>query len=148
MLRESLIRIWEQARARKVGRLGSLVIRVFDPADGFRLIGVVAAVRAADKKQVAITGGYETTTGSRLEVDYAGTPQDAAPLKDFLDAQLRAANVKTVEVRFDLSFSDGLAMDTDAPEKITEQLTRFATGAAYVEATATVAADKPAEAAQ
>ena len=147
VLRESLIRIWEQARARKVGRLGSLVIRVFDPADGFRLIGVVAAVRAADKKQVAITGGYETTTGSRLEVDYAGTPQDAAPLKDFLDAQLRAAKEKTVEVRFDLSFSDGLAMDTDAPEKITEQLTRFATGAAYVEATATVAADKPAEAA-
>ncbi len=139
VLREALIRLWEQARGRKVDRLASLTIRVFDAADGFRLLGVVAAVKVADGKRVSITGGYETATASRLEVDYSGTPQDAAPLKDFLDPQLRAAKEKTVQVRFDLAFAAGLPMTGDAPEKLTEQLTRFATGAAYVEATATVA---------
>lgn len=140
VLREALIRIWEQARGRKVAHLGTLTIRVFDAADGFRLLGVVGAVRSADSKIVTINGGYETTNGSTLEVDFTGSPQDAAPVKDFLDPQLRAATEKTVQVRFDLMFSEGLSMAGDAPEKITEQLTRFATGAAYVEATATVAA--------
>ena len=139
VLREALTRLWEQARGRKVERLASLAIRVFDPADGFRLLGVVAAVRAADGKRVCIAGGYETASGSSLQVDYAGTPQDAAPLKDFLDPQLRAARDKSVEVRFDLSFAAGLPMAGDAAQTLTEQLTRFATGAAFVEATATVA---------
>ncbi len=139
VLREALVRLWEQARSRKVERLASLAIRVFDVADGFRLLGVVAAVRAADEKRVRIAGGYETASGSRLDVDYAGTPQDAAPLKDFLDPQLRAAREKAVEVRFDLCFAAGLPMAGDAAQALTEQLTRFATGAAFVEATATVA---------
>jgi hypothetical protein len=136
VLREALIRLWEQARGRKVARLGSLAIRVFDAQDGFRLLGVVAAVRVADGKKATITGSYETTGGSTLTVEFEGTPQDAAPLKDFLDPQIRAAAEKQVEVRFDLTFTEGLAMDGDAPEKLTEQLTRLATGAAYVEALA------------
>lgn len=139
VLREALIRLWEQARGRKVECLATLTIRVFDAPDGFRLLGVVAAVKVADGKQASITGGYETTTGSRLEVDFSGTPQDAAPLKDFLDPQLRAAKEKNVEVRFLLTFGAGMPLAGDAAEKLTEQLTRFATGAAYVEATATVA---------
>jgi hypothetical protein len=148
VLREALIRLWEQARGRKVDHLASLTIRVFDATDGFKLLGVVAAVKVADGKQVSITGGYETANASRLEVDFSGTPQDAAPLKDFLDPQLRAAKEKTVQVRFDLSFAAGLPMTGDAAEKLTEQLTRFATGAAYVEATATVAAPATMEAAE
>ena len=139
VLREALVRLWEQARSRKVERLASLAIRVFDAADGFRLLGVVAAVRAADGKRVSITSSYETASDSRLDVNYTGTPQDAAPLKDFLDPQLRAAREKTLEVRFDLSFAAGLPMAGDAAQMLTEQLTRFATGAAFVEATATVA---------
>lgn len=148
VLREALIRIWEQARGRKIERLGTLSIRVFDATDGFRLIGVVAVVKTADGKLVSITGGYETATGSRMEVDFSGSAQDAAPVKDFLDPQIRAAKEKTVQVRFDLTFSAGLPMDGDAPEKLTEQLTRFATGAAYVEATATVADAAAKEAAE
>lgn len=139
VLREALIRIWEQARSRKINHLGTLTIRVFDAADGFRLIGVVGAVRSADAKLVTINGGYETASGGTLELDFKGSPQDAAPVKDFLDPQLRAAKEKTVQIRFDLTFTSGLPMAGDAAEKITEQLTRFATGAAYVEATATVA---------
>ncbi|MDO9713493.1 ATP-binding protein [Paracraurococcus lichenis] len=148
VLREALIRIWEQARARKVDRLATLTIRVFDATDGFRLLGIVGVVKSADGKQVSITGGYETFNGSRMEVDFAGTPQDAVPVKEFLDPQLRAAKEKTVQLRFDLTFSAGLPMEGDAAEKLTEQLTKFATGAAYVEATATVAVPVVMEAAE
>jgi hypothetical protein len=49
---------------------------------------------------------------------------------------LRAAREKTMQARFEVGFSDGLPKSGDAPEKMTEQLTRFATGSAYVEATA------------
>ena len=140
LLREALIRLWEQARARKVERIGRLVVRLFDPTDAFRLLGVIAAVRGADEKQVVIEGGYETTSGSSFEIAYAGTPQDAQPLKDFLEPQLRAADTKDLKARFAMTFKDGLPMTGDAAEKLTEQLTRFATGAAYVEATAEAAA--------
>ena len=140
LLREALIRLWEQARARKVERIGRLVVRLFDPTDAFRLLGVIAAVRGADEKQVVIEGGYETTSGSSFEIAYVGTPQDAQPLKDFLEPQLRAADTKDLKARFAMTFKDGLPMTGDAAEKLTEQLTRFATGAAYVEATAEAAA--------
>jgi len=140
VLREALTRLWEQARGQRIERLSGLTIRVFEPADGFRLLSVVAAVRAADEKKAVITGGYETRDGSRLEVEYAGTPQDAAPLKDFLSAQIAAAPEKSLEIRFDLGFTQGLPLEGEAVDKLTEQLTRFATGAAYVEATAQAAA--------
>ncbi|MBV9249438.1 MAG: hypothetical protein JO227_09380, partial [Acetobacteraceae bacterium] len=148
VLREALIRLWEQARARKLERLANVTIRVFDAADGFRLLSVVAGVRSAEEKKVTLSGEYETAAGSTLELEYTGTPQDAAPLKDFLDPQLRAAKDKNVEVRFDLGFAAGLPMAGASAEKLTEQLTRFATGAAYVEATATVAEPAVMEAAE
>jgi hypothetical protein len=36
----------------------------------------------------------------------------------------------------EIAFAEGLGLNGDAPEKLTEQLTRFATGSAYVEAIA------------
>jgi hypothetical protein len=41
-----------------------------------------------------------------------------------------------MQARFELGFTEGLALSGDAVEKLTDQLTRFATGSAYVEATA------------
>jgi hypothetical protein len=136
LLKEALIRLWEQARARRVEKIGSLSIRMFDATDAFRLLGVVAAVRAADQKQAKFEGGYETTNGSSMEVLFTGAPSDAQPVKDFLEPQLRAAKEKNMQARFELGFTEGLALSGDAVEKLTEQLTRFATGSAYVEATA------------
>ena len=110
---------------------------MFDATDAFRLLAVVAAVRGADRKQAKFKGEYETTNGSTMEVTFNGTPTDAQPVKDFLEPQLRAAKEKNVqEARFELGFAEGLALSGDAVEKLTEQLTRFATGSAYVEATA------------
>jgi hypothetical protein len=39
-------------------------------------------------------------------------------------------------VVFDFRFAEGLALGGEMPEKISERLTRFATGAAYVMASA------------
>jgi hypothetical protein len=136
LLKEALIRLWEQARARRVEKIGTLSIRMFDATDAFRLLAVVAAVRGADRKQAKFEGGYETTNGSTMMVEFTGAPTDAQPVKDFLEPQLRAAKEKNMQARFELGFTEGLTLSGDAVEKLTEQLTRFATGAAYVEATA------------
>jgi hypothetical protein len=136
LLKEALIRLWEQARARRVDMIGSLSIRMFDATDAFRLLAVVAAVRGADRKQATFEGEYETTSGSTMAVTFTGVPTDAQPVKDFLEPQLRAAKEKNMQARFELGFTEGLALSGDAAEKLTEQLTRYATGSAYVEATA------------
>jgi hypothetical protein len=136
LLKEALIRLWEQARARRVELIGTLTIRLFDTADAFRLLSVVAAIRGADQKVAVFEGAYETSNGSTLGIEYRGSPADAQPLKDFLEPQLRAAKEKTMQARFEIGFAEGLPLNGDAPEKLTEQLTRFATGSAYVEAIA------------
>ena len=136
LLKEAVIRMWEKARTRKVELIGTLTIRLFDAADAFRLLSVVGAIRGADQKVAVFEGEYETATGSSLMLEYRGSPADAQPLKDFLEPQLRAAKEKTMNARFEIGFGEGLPMAGDAPEKLTEQLTRFATGSAYVEAIA------------
>ena len=110
-------------------------MRVFEPSDGFRLLGVVGAIRTAEVR-ADIQGSFETVAGSEVDIGFHGVPQDALPLKDFLDPQLRLATEKDVKIAFTLSFKDGLPVVGDAAAKLVEQLTRYATGAAYVEATA------------
>jgi len=136
LLKEALIQLWEQARKQKIDSIARLTIRLFDAADAFRLLNVVGAIRSADQKRAVIEGGYETAHGSTVEINYNGSPADAQPLKDFLEPQLRAAREKTMHARFEVGFSNGMPMSGDVPEKMTEQLTRFATGSAYVEAIA------------
>jgi hypothetical protein len=135
VLKEALNKLLEQAQARKVAVLARVSIRVFEPADGFRLLGVVGAIRTADVR-ASIRGEFETPAGSAIEVGFEGIPQDALPLKDFLDPQLKLAAEKDVKIVFTLAFKDGLPTSGEAPTRLIEQLTRFATGAAYVEATA------------
>jgi hypothetical protein len=135
VLKEALNRIFEQAAARRVAAISRLTVRVFEPSDGFRLLGVVGAIRNAEVK-ASIRGEFETPLGSMVEVNFAGVPQDALPLKDFLDPQLKLASEKDLTVIFSLTYADGLPTTGDGPTKLVEQLTRFATGAAYVEATA------------
>lgn len=135
ILKEALNRIFEQAEARRVVALSLLSIRVFEPADGFRLLGVVGAIRTADVR-ASIGGEFETQQGSTVQLSFEGVPQDAMPLRDFLDPQLKLAAEKDVKFVFTLGYSDGLSISGDAPTKLVEQLTRFATGAAFVEATA------------
>jgi Protein of unknown function (DUF499) len=135
VLKEALNRIFEQAAARKIAAISRLTIRVFEPTDGFRLLGVVGAIRTAEVR-ASIKGDFETAAGSAVSVSFEGVPQDALPLKDFLDPQLKLASEKDVTFVFSLGYNDGMPTSGEGPTKLVEQLTRFVTGAAYVEATA------------
>ena len=135
VLREALVRLWEQARAKKVVAIEALTIRMFEAGDAFRLLGAVGAVSGAEKR-VTMTGGYETREGGSFELEFQGPVPDAQPVREFLEPQLRDASARTLQAGFQLTFADGLSMQGDAAEKLTEQLTRFARGAAYVSATA------------
>lgn len=134
-LREALTRIWEQARQQKVARVRRLALRVFDVQDAFKLLAVLGRVAGASK-EARFDAEYETGGGSSLALHFLGTPEEAQPVKEFLDAQFRAASERDLQTRYSLSFSEGLALSGDAPEKLTEQLARFASGAALVEAEA------------
>ena len=139
VLKEALVRLWEQARGKEVEAVGALTIRLFEAGDAFRLLGAVGSVSGAEKI-VTIAGGYETRDGGSFELEFRGPVSDAQPLKEFLEPQLRDAASKSLEAGFELVFAEGLPMQGDAPEKLTERLARFASGAAYVSATAEVKA--------
>ena len=118
-------------------KVDKLIIRMFESGDAFRLLGAVGAVPGADK-QVTIEGGYETRDGGSFELEFRGPVPDAQPVKEFLQPQLRDAATANLQAGFELTFPDGLSMRGDAAEKLTERLVRFASGAAYVSATAEV----------
>jgi Protein of unknown function (DUF499) len=134
-LREALTRLWEQVRDARVDALQLVRLRLFDSQDAFRLLSVVAKVSGAEK-MVRLEGRYETATGSHLDLEFSGRADDAQPVKEFLDAQFKAASEKDLKVTYELTFAGGLSLSSDQPEKLTDQLVRFATGAAYVEAEA------------
>ena len=135
-LREALVRLWEQARDANIERIGDLTLRLFDAGDAFRLLGVAGRIAGADKT-VALEGGYETPDGGGCELEFNGPLPDAQPVREFLEPQLRAAAATRLEASIGFVFHDaGLAMRGDAPEQLAEQLCRFASGAAFVSATA------------
>ena len=137
ILREALVQLWEQARATDVEAIGELSIQLFEPSDAFRVFSGYRR-RIRSREIVKLTGGYETTEGGSFELEFRGSVADAQPVKEFLDPQLRAASTQTIETAFRLTFAQGLSMQGDAAEKITERLARFASGAAYVSAVAKV----------
>jgi hypothetical protein len=137
VLKEALTRLWEQARQAKVAKIGNLTIKMFDASDAFKLLAVLGTVANATKS-VGFTGGYGTTAGGELQFEFRGSPDDAKPLKEFLDAQFRAAKTQDLNASYELKFEQGLEMAGDAPEKLTEKLSKYASGAAYVTAIAEV----------
>lgn len=135
VLKDALARLWEQARDAGVNAILSMEIRVFDPGDGFRLLRVVGTIPET-KKTVRYDGGYETREKSTFEISFSGSVSDADPLREFLEPQVRDSDNHTLDTRFELVFDNGLSLQGDAPEEFAERLSRFATSAAYVEATA------------
>ena len=141
VLKEALVQLWEQARAKGAERIGTLTIRMFESGDAFRLLGAVGAVSGAEKT-VTITGGYETREGGSFMLEFRGPVPDAQPVREFLEPQLRDAESRDLQAGFELTFEEGLPMQGDAAEKLTERLAKFASGAAHVSATAEVAEEK------
>jgi len=134
-LKEALTVLWEQARQAKAAALGTLSLRAFDPTDIFRLLTAIDGVAGAEK-HVDLAAGYESKAGASLELEFKGTPEDAKPVKDFLEQEFRLATEKQLNVTYTLTFPNGLALSGNAPENLAERLTRFSTGAALVQATA------------
>ena len=135
VLKEALTRIWETARGKKFEAISTLELKIFDAGDGFKLLGLIGSIPNAQKK-VTLTGDYETTNGSEFTIEFNGTVQDAQPVKDFLEPQLRAASTRDITIGFHIVFPEGLILKGDGPEQLSERLTKFGAGAAYVSATA------------
>lgn len=135
VLKEALRTLFDQAAAQHVAAIARLSIRPFDVGDCFKLLGVVTAVRAGEVR-ASLECEAETQAGSTFEVRFEGTPQDALPLRDFLEPQIKVAAEREMRAVFTFTFKDGLPVSGEAPQRLIDQLTRFAAGAAYVEAVA------------
>ena len=135
VLKAALTELWEKARKAKFAQVQVLSVRLFDATDAFRMLGSVNAEKGC-AKQVKLSGGYVTTEGGEMQIEFTGMPGDAMPVKDFLVPQLNAARERDVQATFILTFSPGLPLAGDAAEKLGERLAKFASGAAYVSATA------------
>ena len=135
VLRDALTQIWEQARGRGLERIGRLTIRLFEAGDAFRLLGSVGAAQGAEKV-VTLAGGYETRDGGSFQIEFRGPVADAQPVREFLEPQLRDASATSLQAGFELTFAEGLPLAGGAAEALTERLSRFAGGAAWVSATA------------
>lgn len=135
VLREALRVVWEKARSARVSQIERLSIRLFEPADAFKMLAVVSGIPGA-KARVEFEGHYGTEAGGEFEYNFQGPVDDALPVKDFLGPQYRAAVDRDFRASFNLSFANGLAMEGDAADKLTERLTQQSMGAAYVTASA------------
>lgn len=134
-LKEALGRVWEQARTAKVSHLANLQIKLYNDTDAFTLMGFIRQVRDA-KAQVSFEGDYATSEESTFEFQFEGHINDATAIKDFLAAQMRASREKTLHATYTLEFAEGLDIMGDAPETLTERLSKMGTGAAHVSAQA------------
>ena len=135
LLKEALLRLWEQARSRKLIQLTTLRLAVFELEGALKLFGLVSATPHATV-HVHLTGGYETADGSTLEITFEGTAKDFRVVKDFLEPQRKAANTACGQVALIVTFPQGLALAGDEPEKFTEKLTKLGAGTIQVKATA------------
>jgi hypothetical protein len=137
VLKESLRKVIEQARAAKLVQVDRITVRLFEYGDAFKLIPIATSI-AGTKRSVTLEGGYTTTQESEMMFEFRGDAQDASTIKDYLEPQFRAAKVTDLKASIQFEFEGGLALEGDASDKFIDKLTRFASAAAYVEATAEV----------
>jgi len=137
ILKEALRKVMEQAKSAKLDKVDRVVIRLFEYGDAFKLIPIANTVAGA-KRGVTLSGTFVTTQDSSFEFEFNGAAQDASTMKDYLEPQFRAAKETDLKASISFDFDAGLALDGDATDKFIEKLTRFASAAAYVEATAEV----------
>src|SRR5262249_29126614 len=117
-------------------KVDHVTIRLFEYGDAFKLIPVVGTVQGA-RKSVSLAGSYQTAEDSTMEFEFKGTPSDASTMKGYLEPQFRVAKETGLKAALGFEFDGGLDVGADA-DKFIERLTRFASAAAHVEATAEV----------
>ena len=137
VLKEALRKVIEQAKSAKVPGVDRVVIRLFEYGDAFKLIPIANTI-AGTKRAVKLEGSFITAQDSEMQFEFNGIAQDASTMKDYLEPQFRAAKETDLKTSISFDFEGGLPLDGDAADKFIEKLTRFASAAAYVEATAEV----------
>jgi hypothetical protein len=135
VLREALRVLWEKTRATGVKQIRQLTIRPFERVDAFKMLAIVGGIPGA-KVKVDFEGEYGTKDGGEFHFTFQGSVEDALPVKDFLGPQYRAAVDPGLVATFTLSFANGLSLEGDATDKLTERLTQQSMGTAYVTASA------------
>ncbi len=135
VLREALIALWEQARKHQFDAVGQLILRLKELSDTNKLASEIQ--RIPDSTQtLRLEGGYTATDDSTLMLEFNGSGKEAGLVLNFLRDQGRAAAETDLNAIFTVTFSNGLPLDGTEPEQLTERLSRFVIGAAFVEATA------------
>lgn len=137
VLKEALRKVFEQAKGAKLDKVDRVAVRLFEYGDAFKLIPIANSI-AGTKRGVKLEGSFITTQDSEMQFEFNGTTQDASTMKEYLEPQFRAAKEADLKTAISFDFEGGLALDGDAADRFIEKLTRFASAAAYVEATAEV----------
>lgn len=138
-IREALTRVFEQLRGRNAKSVSRLTLSLFQAEDAFPLLVGARSVANATKA-VSVSGGYETTAESSFQFEFRGVADDVVALRDFLRPQFNAAKNKDIKAEIALTFTGGLSLNGDSAEKLTNDLAKLASGAAYVSAEAEGAA--------
>lgn len=131
LLKEVLIRIWEDARKAGFSAIGEMQISIYDVQDAFVLLGPTGTI-AHCEKTVQMDGSLETADGSTLSTVFEGTHAAALQIKDFLLPQFRAAAEKTFSMTIALSFANGLILTQTSTDSFTDKLTRVGGISAFV----------------
>ncbi|MDE3261994.1 MAG: DUF499 domain-containing protein [Acidobacteriota bacterium] len=135
-LREALTKLFETARGRHLDVLETLEVRLFEAADGFRVLAAAGAVRQTSRKDAEIKAECETREAGELEVRFRGPVAEAVPVREFLEPLLREASTRDVEIALEIGFDPGLPVSGEAPGALTKQLARFAPSRAAVKGVA------------
>lgn len=133
VLRAALTRVVEDALKAQMKTFSKLLIRPFDSQDALKLLSVVNAVSNATKT-VQLSVDIETNDKSVISVNFQGSVNEALPLKDYLDPQLRAAADKNLNCTYELTFDPPFALAGDQPQKLIERLARIVSTSAEVTA--------------
>jgi hypothetical protein len=131
ILKVALKEVFEQAGHKGVRAAAELRIRPFDAGDALKLMSLIGSVANASKS-VELSIDYETAQKSVAAVTFRGSLDDALPVKEFAEPQLRAASERDVAVTYLLEFSPSLAIAGDGPAKLIERLTRVVSTSAEV----------------
>jgi hypothetical protein len=135
VLREALLRVFEEARKRGWTAIGRLVLRPFDARDALTLAGLAAHVPDA---QTSANGAiaYETGSGATCDIRFEGPLGDFRPVREFLQTALRQAKDTDTRLGLAFDFASGLPLEGTRVDDLVERLTRAGAGAAQVTAIA------------
>ncbi len=86
-------------------------------------------------KRIELEASFETPSKSEANVTFRGDLDDAAPLKDYLEPQFRAASDSDASVTFLLHFDPPLAVQGTGADGLVQRLTRLVSPVAHVLAT-------------